>query len=103
MQFKPAPDEALLAHPLEQSEQRVPKAVDIGKHDWLLMLLELRPGQLLHELLEGSKSAGEGNERIRADEHQMLALMHVVDHDELVRFEKHVLALAEEGGDDAGD
>jgi len=29
--------------------------------------------------------------------------MHVVDHDELMRFEQHVLAGAQEGGDDAGD
>ena len=33
----------------------------------------------------------------------MLPLMHVVDHDELMRLEQHVLARAQEGGDDAGD
>ena len=96
MQLEPRADEALLAHPIEQHQQRVPEPIDIGEHDRLLMLLELRPGELLDELLERAEAARQRHESIGAHEHQVLSLMHVVDHDELMRFEQHVLALAQE-------
>ncbi len=76
-----------LLHPLEQSEQRVPIAVDIHEHDRLGVLAELRPGELLDELFQRAETAGQRHEGVGLDEHQMLALMHVVDHDQLVGFE----------------
>src|SRR4029079_19818578 len=74
-----------------------------GKHERLLMLLELRPGELLDELLQCAETAGQRHEGVRLHEHQMLPLMHVVDHHELMHLEQHVLAAAQEGWDDASD
>ena len=91
------------AHPVEQYQQRVPEAVDIGKHDRLGVPAELRPGELLDELFKRAEPAGERHEGVRLDEHQRLPLMHVVDDDELLSLDQHVLALAQEAGNDAGD
>ena len=101
VKLEPGADEAFLPHAREQRQQRVPEAVDIGKHDRLLMLLELRPGELLDELLQCAETARQRHEGVRLHEHQMLPLMHVVDHNQFVSFEQHVLTRAQESGDDA--
>jgi hypothetical protein len=67
------------------------------------MPAELRPGELLDEFLQRSDAAGQSDERVRLHKHQVFALMHIVDHDQLLRLDQHVLALAQEAGDDAGD
>ena len=103
MKLEARADEALARHVLEQRQHRVPEAIDIGEHDRLLMLLELRPGELLDEFLERPEAAGERHEGIRLHEHQMFALMHGVDHDQLLHIDQHVFAEVEEGGNDAGD
>jgi hypothetical protein len=91
MKLKPVADEALLPHAGKQRQQRVPEAADIGEHDGLMMLLELRPGELLDELLQGAEPAGQRHEGVGLHEHQMLPLMHVVDHNQFMSFEQHVL------------
>src|SRR5215470_8045328 len=67
------------------------------------MPAELRPRELLDELLECANAPRQRDEGVRLHEHQVLALMHVVDHDQLLGFGEHVLALAQEVWDDAGD
>src|SRR5947207_4157394 len=64
---------------------------------------KLRPGELLDELFERSKAARQRDEGVRLGEHQLLPLMHVVHHDQLLGLDQHMLALAQEAGDDAGD
>ena len=63
VKLEPVADEAFALHVPEQSEQRVPEAVDIGEHDRLLMLLELRPGELLDELLQRAEAARQAPRR----------------------------------------
>src|SRR5262249_7029146 len=87
----------------EQRQQRVPEAADIGEYDRLLMLLELRPGELLDELLQCAETARQRYEGVRLHEHQMFPLMHVVDHNQFMSFEQHVLTRAQESRDDARD
>ncbi len=67
------------------------------------MLLKLGPGELLHELFQGAEPARKRHEGVRLHEHQVLSLMHVVDHDQLLDVQQHVLALAQKGRNDAGD
>ena len=74
-----------------------------SKHDRLGVAAELRPGELLDELLERAEAAGQRHEGIGLGEHQLLALMHVVDHDQLLGLDQHMLPLAQEAGNDAGD
>src|SRR5262249_55396583 len=45
----------------------------------------------------------QSHEGVRFQEHQVLALMHVLDHDQLMRLEQHMLASTQEGRDDPRD
>ena len=67
------------------------------------MTAELRPRQLLDELLERAEPAGKRHEGVGSDEHELLALVHVVNDDQLLRLDQHLLALAQETRDDADD
>ena len=67
------------------------------------MLRELHPGHLLDELLERADAAGQGDEGIRAFEHQALAGMHVGDDDMLLCLAQQRVAVGQELRDDAGD
>ena len=69
----------------EQRQQRPPEAVDVGEKHGLAVALQLRPGELLDQFLERADAAGQCDERVGALEHQLLALMHAVDDDELLR------------------
>ena len=64
--------------------------------DGLAMPLELNPGELLDELLQRADPAGQRDERVGAVEHDLLALMHVVDHDEFAPLERSLFALLTE-------
>ncbi len=68
-----------------------------------LMALQLRPGQLLGEFLERADAAGQSDESVGAFEHHALALMHVLDDDELLHVEQRVFALDQKSGDNPGD
>ena len=60
------------------------------------MTAELRPGELLDELLERAEPAGKRHEGVGLGEHQLLPLMHVVDDDQLLGLDQHMLPLAQE-------
>ena len=68
---------------IEEPDQRIPEAGDVGEEHRLLVAAELRPGHLLDQLLQRADAAGKRDERVRALEHQHFALMHVVGDDEL--------------------
>ena len=67
------------------------------------MPAKLLPRQLLDQFLERADAAGQGNEGVRAFEHQPLAFMHVVGHDQLLRPGRRMFAFGEKIRDDAGD
>ena len=69
---------------VDQRQQRIPIAVDIGDQDRLLVAAELRPGELLDQLLQRADAAGQGDEGVGALEHRALALMHVARDDKLL-------------------
>ena len=66
------------------------------------MLVELRPGHHLDDLLERADAAGERDEGVGALEHDALPLMHVGGDDQLRHLLQHHLAVLEELRDDAG-
>ena len=70
---------------VEQHQQRIPEAVDVGDQDRLLVAAELRPGHLLDQFLERADAARQGDERVGAVEHRALALVHVAGDDLLLR------------------
>ena len=83
------------------SRNGVPEALDVDQHDRLGVAAELRPGQLLDQLLERTDAARQGDEGIRPVEHQLLALVHVLDDDQLVGIAQHALTLGQEARNDA--
>ena len=102
-EIEPLADEAVAAHVLEQGEQRRPELGHRDQHHRLPVPPELRPGQLLDQLLQGADAARQGHEGVRALEHQALAGVHVGHHHGLLDVRQHVLARLEEVRDDAGD
>ncbi len=54
-----------VAHVLDQRQQRVPVAVDVGDQDRLLVAAELRPGELLDQLFERADAARQRDEARR--------------------------------------
>ena len=84
------------------AEQRAPEAADIGDENRLRVAIELRPGQLLDQLLQRADPARQGDEGVRPIEHRLLALMHAVDDEHFLRGVERVLLANEEGRDDPG-
>src|SRR4029079_13203786 len=101
MHVETRPDERLALHMLEQLQERVPEAFDIGDHDRLRMAAELRPGELLYQLFERTDAAGKRHEGIGAVEHQLLPHMHVLDDDQVVDVLQHHFAGTEEFRDNS--
>ena len=66
------------------------------------MALELRPGHLLDQFLEGADSAGQRDESVGAIEHRLLAFVHVADHDQVVGGGQRMLLANKEVRDDPG-
>ena len=95
-------DERFAAHVMQQLEKRRPEPLDVDQHDGLGVAAELGPRELLHQLLQRADAAGERDEGIRPVEHQLLALVHVLDHDHLVGVAQHALLLRQEFRNDAG-
>ena len=87
----------------EEGEQRPPESGDIGDQNRFGVSLQLRPGKLLDEFLERADAPGKRDKCVGALEHQLLALMHVVNDDELLRRLQSMLLADKEGRDDAGD
>lgn len=96
-------DECRLLHVIDQSEQGIPEALDIGEQDRLAVAAELRPRHLFDQLFQGADAAGKRDERVGVLEHQLLALVHVLGDDELLSLFQHMLPFRQEGRDDAGD
>ena len=69
--------EAVVGHPLEEVDQRVPEAADIDDQHRLGVLVELGPGHHLDDLLERADAAGQRHEGVGALEHDSLPLVHV--------------------------
>ena len=88
---------------VEQRAQRVPEAVDVGDQDRLLVAAELRPGELLDQLLERTDAARQRHEGVRSLEHDAFSLVHVAGDDALLRALHHVLAVHQEIRGYAGD
>src|SRR6266571_4248634 len=65
---------------IEHRQQMIVVAVDIENATRLAVQAELRPGQRLAELLEGTEAAGHSDEAIGQIRHHLLALMHGVDY-----------------------
>ena len=65
------------AHALERRQQRTPVAVHVEESDGLGVDAELLPGPDLEQLLQGARTAGEGDECLRELAHPKLALVHV--------------------------
>ena len=103
MHVEPLAEEAEVAHVGEQGQQRPPEAADIGEQHGLVVTLQLRPSELLDEFLERADAARQGDESVGALEHQLLALMHAVDNDEILRGDERVLALDQKLGDNPRD
>ena len=97
-----AADEFELLHVIEQRAERVPEALDIGDQDRLLVAAELRPGELLDQLLQRADAARQRHEGVGALEHDALALVHVAGDDPLLHARQHVLAVDQEVRNDAG-
>ena len=89
------------AHMGEQSQQRLPEPVDIGKQDRLGVPPELLPSQLLHQFLQRADAAGKSDEGIRVLEHQPFALVHVGGDDHFLDARQRVLAHGQEVRNDA--
>jgi hypothetical protein len=96
-------DETHLAHVIEQLDQRLPETVDVGQQHRLLVPAELRPRQLLDQLLQRADAAGQGDEGVGAVEHDLLALMHVAGDDHLGVASEGKLPRPEELRDHADD
>ncbi len=88
---------------LDERQERVPEAGDVGDDDRLRMPAELRPGELLDQFLDGADAARERDEGVGPLEHHALALVHVLDDDEFLYVPQHLLLLGEEAGNDARD
>ena len=56
------------------------------------MAAELRPGELLDQLLQRADAARQRHESVGELEHQPFALMHVAGDDQLLRALQHMLA-----------
>ncbi len=95
-------DKSEPAHVIDQHQQRVPKAIDVGNQDRLLVPAELRPGHLLDELLERAEAARQGDERIRPIEHGAFAFVHVAGDDLLLREPPRLLFRRQKFRNDAG-
>ena len=67
------------------------------------MPAELRPGQLLDQLLQRADAAWQRHEGVRALEHDALSLMHVARDDQLLRVGKGPFPVGQKFRDDAGD
>jgi hypothetical protein len=77
-------DEPLGLHVLDEDEHRVPETGDIGEHDRLAVMAELRPGHDLDDLLDGPDAAGQRHKGVGFLEHRVFALVHVLGDDEVV-------------------
>src|SRR5208283_3424705 len=84
-------NKAPLAHMGEKLQQGLPEPPDVGDHDWFRVTLELDPGQLFGEFLQGPDAARQRDECVGALEHQTLALMHVADDKAFLDFGQEVL------------
>ncbi len=91
-----------VVHVGEQSEQRAPESGDVGDQDRLLVAIELRPGHLLDQLLERADASRQRDEGVGALEHRLLALVHVLDHQHLLRVGERMLLAHEKTGDNSG-
>ena len=77
------------------------KSLDIGDQHWLPVAAELRPGELLDQLLQRADAAGQRHEGVRHVEHLLFALVHVAGDDQVLHVLVRVLARDQELGDDA--
>ena len=93
-------DELQFPHVVEEVDQRIPESDDVGEHDRFLAMSDLQPRHLLDAFLEGADAAREGNKRVRLVEERLLALVHVLDDDELAASER-TFAGAQRFWDDA--
>ena len=89
-------------HVGEEREQRAPEAPDIGDEDRLRVAIELDPGQLLDQLFQRADPARQGDERVGAIEHRLLALVHVLDDEHLLDGGQRMFLADEEARDDPG-
>ncbi len=80
-----AVDEALITHVIDQVEHRVPETFDIGEDHRLFMAAELGPGHDLDNLFQRPDTARQRDEGIGTLEHHVLALMHVLGNDQLIK------------------
>ncbi len=87
---------------IDERAQRVPEAFDVDDHDRLLVAAELRPGQLLDQLLQRADAARQRHEGVGPLEHHALALVHVAGDDPLLDPHQHVLPVDQEVRDHPG-
>ena len=78
------------------------KPLDIGDQDRLLVPAELRPGELLDQLLQRADAARQRHEGVGVLEHDALSLVHVAGDDPLLHARQHVLAVDQEVRNYAG-
>src|SRR6266576_4118190 len=88
---------------IEQGAEWVPESFDVQNQNRLLVAAELRPGELLDELLERADAAWQRDEPIGAVEHRLLAHMHVGCDDDLLRAAQRLLAVLQKLRNNAGD
>ena len=72
-------------HMIDQRQQRIPEAVDVGDQDRLLVTSKLRPGHLLDQFFQRAEAARQSDESVGAVEHRALALVHVAGNDLFLR------------------
>ena len=66
------------------------------------MTIELRPGQLLDQFLQRADPARQGDERVGAIEHRLLARMHRLNHEHFLGVGQRMLLADQEIRDDPG-
>ena len=95
------PDEALVGGVPRDVDQRPPEAVDVEQPDRLRVQAELRPRQLLEQLVERPEAARKRSEPVGELGHQRLSLVQRPDDVQLGQSAVGELAIDEQLRDDA--
>src|SRR5260221_5000294 len=88
---------------IDQGPEFSPIAGDVDQDDRLVVQPKLLPGDDLEGLLDRADSAGQYGEGVGALEHQVLALVHAADDDQLADAVMADLAVVKMRRDDPGD
>src|SRR5229473_709241 len=95
--------ETLLYDMIDERLELLPIAGNVDDDDRLVMQQELLPGDDFKRFLDRADPAGEDGEGVGPLEHELLALMHAADDDQLVDAVVADFTVIEMRGNDAGD